>query len=118
MSAPVDAKRETDAVLEEIRVMLARRRWKQSDLARHLQVSEVWVSRRLSGKTDISVGELYRIARVLEVTVFDLLPRSPLSREVTGRSLSSRPPRGAADLRPAGHPPVKRSVRLSEPMAA
>ncbi len=121
MSAPSKPRGHDEAVIEEIRVAMARRRWRQSELARQLGVSEVWVSRRLTGKTDISVGELYRIAEALGVTVFDLLPDKVSRSEVTlGYPVVTQggSSRGVLDNRPSGHAPIKRSVRVSEPLAA
>jgi DNA-binding Xre family transcriptional regulator len=66
----------SEAVAEEIRVAMVRRRWRQSDLASALGTNEAWLSRRLAGKTDLSIDDLARIAAVLEVPVTELLPRS------------------------------------------
>lgn len=92
---------------------MARKRWRQSDLARALDETEAWVSRRLSGKMDLSIGELYRVAEALDVTVFDLLPRGRVTLQYLPSS--TRAPR---DGRPNGHPSIKRSIRVSPPLAA
>jgi transcriptional regulator with XRE-family HTH domain len=65
-----------EQVAEEIRVILARRRIKQSHLARELGVNDQWVSVRLRGVTPLDLLDLERIAAVLEVPVTELLPRS------------------------------------------
>lgn len=73
MSAPTQT-RLTDAVAEEVRVLLARKRLRQSQFAALLGTSEVWVSRRLSGKTEISLDDLQLIAHALEVKASQLIP--------------------------------------------
>jgi transcriptional regulator with XRE-family HTH domain len=65
-----------EQVAEEIRVLLARRRIKQSHLARELGVNDQWVSVRLRGVTPLDLLDLERIAAVLGVPVTELLPRS------------------------------------------
>lgn len=62
------------AVAEEIRVWMTRRRISGERLARQLDVSPAWVSYRINGQVDIKLGELERIADVLNVEVADLLP--------------------------------------------
>src|SRR6266536_466589 len=52
----------SERVAEEIRVVLARRRIRQSQLARKLGVSEQWISVRLLGKQPIDLDDLERIA--------------------------------------------------------
>lgn len=64
----------TQRVAEEIRVVLARRQMRQSQLARQLNVTEQWLSVRLRGVQPIDLNDLERIADVLGVTVIDLLP--------------------------------------------
>lgn len=129
-------------VASEIKAMMARAGMTQTQLARELGVSMAWVSDRLRGRTIINLDELDLIAEILDVSIIDLFPRyitrssderlallsqdrpdrgrrRRLRGEVTGRYLGGRPPaRGAADPRPAGHPPIKRSVRLTERIAA
>lgn len=65
-----------DAFLGEIRAELARRRLRQSDLARMLGRTDVWVSSRLTGQTRMSVQDLRDIAGALGVTVSGLLRES------------------------------------------
>ncbi len=69
----------SDAVSEEIRALLGRRRMSQAGLARMLRVSPTWVSLRLSGKQPIDVNDLAEIAAALNVTVTDLIPRDGFS---------------------------------------
>lgn len=89
-----------DGVIEEIRVAMARRRWSQRDLAKAVGEAEHWVHRRLTGKVDISLGELYRIADALGVSARSLLPvRSPTTW-------------------PLGHRGHRRPMRLSAPLDA
>ncbi|WP_422751377.1 helix-turn-helix domain-containing protein [Micromonospora sp. WMMD1219] len=64
----------SEAVAEEIRVLLTRRRMSGRKLAQMLGVSPSWVSYRLTGQQPIDLNDLQRIADVLGVTVIDLLP--------------------------------------------
>jgi len=96
-------------VAEEIRALMARRRVRQSNLARQLNVSEQWVSARLLGKQPIDLNDLERIAAALQVDVVDLLPprsgRSHRSGAITGGFPTAPPPPSRpADRRPPGHP--------------
>lgn len=61
------------AVAAEIRAILARRGWRQSQLADKLGVKEMWVSRRLRGVNAITVDDLERIARGLGIKPANLL---------------------------------------------
>ena len=71
------------AVGKEIRVLLVRRDMKQTELAARLKVTEMWLSRRLTGTQPIDHNDLDRIAAVLNVQVTDLLPRRPQGELVT-----------------------------------
>lgn len=68
MSDPTATEAE-DAVAGEIRAVMARNRVTQVALAEQLDVSHAWVSRRLSGDTAITVGDLVRIAGALGADV-------------------------------------------------
>lgn len=59
-------------VAGEIRAELARQRMTQADLATQLGVSRPWLSRRLSGETPLSVGDMVVIAEALDVPVATL----------------------------------------------
>lgn len=63
----------SDIVAEEIRVEMARQRLNQSDLAAMLGESQPWVSRRLGGRTPMTVDDLERFAQVLRTTADELL---------------------------------------------
>lgn len=69
------AKAETvsDRLAIEIKALLARRSQSQSALAGALGVPAMWVSDRLSGKTQINVNDLARVAEVLGIEPWDLL---------------------------------------------
>ena len=54
---------------------MARRRMSGRQLATELAVSPSWVNYRLTGKQPIDLNDLARIAKALEVTVSNLLPR-------------------------------------------
>ncbi|MEU5939376.1 helix-turn-helix transcriptional regulator [Micromonospora sp. NPDC047548] len=64
----------SDAVAEEIRVLLTRRKWSQRRLAQELNVSPAWLNYRLTGVQAIDLNDLQRIADVLQVSVAALLP--------------------------------------------
>lgn len=70
----------TEQVAEEIRALIARRRVRQSHLARKLGVSEQWISVRLRGVQPIDLNDLQRIAEALDVAVVDLLPETASDR--------------------------------------
>jgi len=89
MSTPVQVN-PVDGVIEEIRVAMARRRWRQADLARAIGEAEPWVSRRLNGKAEITVGELFRFAEALKVPVQALLPQGNLHTAAEHRCTSRR----------------------------
>jgi transcriptional regulator with XRE-family HTH domain len=76
------------AVAAEIRAILARRGWKQSQLAERLGVHEMWVSRRLRGVNAISVDDLERIAAALGIKPANLLGLA----EQAGTQMNSRFP--------------------------
>ena len=63
----------TGEVAAEIRAELARRQIPQVRIADLLGLSQVSVSRRLTGQTPISVDELALIAGFLDVPISDLL---------------------------------------------
>lgn len=112
------AKRETTLsarVAEEIRAMMGRRRVTGATIARELGVSQAWVSNRLSGQQAIDLNELERIADVLQVTPFDLLPRVVTTQDSPLR-FATRPGAYPNGRTAPGGP--RRPVRLSAPLAA
>lgn len=74
------------AVAEEIRSVMGRKRVSGSELARRMERSQPWVSRRISGAVALDWDDMESIAKALDVPIGDLLP--PEVR--TGR-LSSLP---------------------------
>ncbi len=60
-------------VSAEVRAAMGRQRRTQSQLAQHLGVSQVTVSRRLSGEVSFTVDELERVAAFLSVPLAELL---------------------------------------------
>jgi DNA-binding Xre family transcriptional regulator len=64
----------SERVAEEIRAMLGRQRMSGRQLASKLGVSQTWMSTRLAGTTPIDLNDLERIAGILDVDVFELLP--------------------------------------------
>lgn len=63
----------TELIAAEIRAELARQKRTQKDLAEAIHISEVGVSRRLSGVTPLDVNEVYAIAEWLGVPVEQFL---------------------------------------------
>jgi transcriptional regulator with XRE-family HTH domain len=68
--------RKTQDAAGNLRAVLARRNMTRRELADMLDENEMWVSRRLSGKTPISVDDLDRFAHALSVPMTDLLAAS------------------------------------------
>jgi transcriptional regulator with XRE-family HTH domain len=97
MDTPTEAsaKSFTELVAEEIRVAMARKLMRQSELARVLGVNETWLSVRLRGLQPIDLNDLARIAAGLRVAVNDLLPgiAAEVGPEAEARSqpMRSRP---------------------------
>jgi transcriptional regulator with XRE-family HTH domain len=95
-------------VAENLRVEIARRRLRQVDIARALDVSQSTLSRKLAGEVPLTVGELYALARVLGVPVHVLVPDDPAP--VT-RNRGGGLPREDSNLQPAGRRRVMSLVR-------
>lgn len=74
----------TDLVRAEIRAELARRRLGIDDLAAMWRIAPRTAAARLSGRGDLSVDDIDRIARALGYDPFDFV----------ARALRNRPPRG------------------------
>lgn len=64
----------TGSVVAEIRAEMGRQHINGSELAKRLNKSEMWVSRRLRGVTSLTVSDLATIAGALGVPVSRLLP--------------------------------------------
>lgn len=64
------------SVAEEIRAELGRQRKTGTDLARGMNVSQAWVSRRLTGELPFDLVELEQVAGILQVPVGHLLAGS------------------------------------------
>lgn len=123
MSTTAEPSRRTtfrEAVAEEIRAALARRRMSASALARKLGKSQTYVWRRLSGETAFDTDDLEAIAAALSVTVVDLLPPDARqgSRVTAGyRDLSERSDLEGTNVRPltgdgsSGRPDLHRRPR-------
>lgn len=93
-------------VAEEIRALLGRRQMSGAKLARAIDQSEMYVSRRLRGETAFDLDDLERIADVLGVTVADLLPSAkvrPNNRSADQYVQPTSPARPRVD-RPKGRP--------------
>jgi transcriptional regulator with XRE-family HTH domain len=125
-------------VAEEIRALMARRRIRQSQLAREIGENDQWVSVRLNGRQAIDLNDLQRIAEALDVSPADLLTATGTAtiRERTSRRRDrhglhadlavagvSRPPGRASNARtsatrPRPYPPEKRRpIILVQPAA-
>ncbi|WP_346844590.1 helix-turn-helix transcriptional regulator [uncultured Rothia sp.] len=66
----------TREALSSIRANLKLQERKQKDLAEHLGVSEVWVSRILSGKAEMKLYMFLSIAEFLNIPASQLLLQS------------------------------------------
>lgn len=66
----------THSVAAEVRAELGRQGRNRSWLAEQLDVSDMWVSRRLRGQTRFTEDDLRRVAEALGVSAADLL-RTP-----------------------------------------
>lgn len=97
-------------VATEIRRRLGELSQSQASLAAEMGRAPMWVSDRLSGKTEITLNDLERFADALGVTIADLLPRG--EREVT-LPYPSRPP----GRRDSSGPGRASPVRLARPAA-
>ncbi len=60
----------------QLRAELARRQITKSDLASRLNVSDMWLYRRLSGNISMSLEDLDRITAALEIDPRQLLERA------------------------------------------
>jgi transcriptional regulator with XRE-family HTH domain len=63
-----------DAVAANLRVELARRGVSATQLAYRMERGESWISRRLSGKSAITLDDLEEIAAALDIAARSLLP--------------------------------------------
>lgn len=63
----------TDRVRLRLRVEMAKRELNTTDLAAKAGVSDMWLSRRLRGKTEMHLGDLERLALALGVDPDELL---------------------------------------------
>jgi transcriptional regulator with XRE-family HTH domain len=110
----------SERVAEEVRAMLGRKRVSGNALARDLGVSPMWVSTRLTGRQEIGLDDLDRIARSLRVGVADLLPtdvrRTGQTKDgtLTGANrLSDNRPSGRPDRAVTTPPGPRRTRRLT-----
>lgn len=71
-------------VAAEIRAVMGRRGVRQSQLARMLGTTDVWLSVRLRGVQAIDLNDLWRIADALDVPVVDFMPPSATSTQTDG----------------------------------
>lgn len=60
-----------------VRVELARRNLRQSALSAGIGLSDVQVSRRMTGRTDWTLSELVRLAEFLDVPLGDMFAATP-----------------------------------------
>lgn len=68
MSEPI-----ADRVRLRLRIEMAKRQLNTTQLAALVGVSDMWVSRRLRGKTELHLGDLEKLAAALGVTADQLL---------------------------------------------
>jgi transcriptional regulator with XRE-family HTH domain len=63
-------------IVEEIRVILTRRRMSAGNLARQIGWSESQISRKFAGQAKFTITDLEKVAVALDVPVADFLPSS------------------------------------------
>lgn len=68
-----------DHVATQLRVEMARQAINALALAGRIGVSEMWVSRRMRGKTQVTMADLERIAVALDVPLTTFVPQSVAS---------------------------------------
>lgn len=108
MNEGVGAMRLGPAVAEEVRVMLARRRISAVQLAKLMEVSQPYLSRRLNGAVAFDLDDLERITRALDIDLMELLPKVERSGGGTPNSRSTqviRPVSPVAGYGPFGQKP-------------
>jgi transcriptional regulator with XRE-family HTH domain len=72
-----------EAVAEEVRSLMGRKRVNQTRLANHLKMSQSALSRRLNGQHPFDTDDLFTIAELFDVEVTRLFP-GPKSGWFTG----------------------------------
>ena len=72
----------TGRLLGEIRAEVARQRRTQVEIAELIGVTQVYVSRRLTGQVPLEVADLVDIARILGVSPQELLDRAGVGQAV------------------------------------
>lgn len=69
-----------DYVASQLRAEMGRQELTNEQLAARLGVSDMWVSRRKARKTQISIGDIERLAEALGVPVDYFYPASTTGR--------------------------------------
>lgn len=110
-----------ESVAGEVRAVAARKRVTQASIARELGMSQQALSRRWTGELAFDVEELAAVARILDVSLGDLLPpttpNGPASTSHTVAEVAFESP--TPTQRRVRHLPRKSaSVRLNAPLAA
>lgn len=73
MIAPHAAATVSDAIAAELRVRVHLRGWSGARVARMLDVDPLWVTRRLSGTTALTVEDLFTVCAVIGAHPVDLV---------------------------------------------
>lgn len=63
-----------EVLAAELRAEAARKQLSHRAIANRLGVTAMWVQRRFSGETQITVEDLFRICQVLELDMRELMP--------------------------------------------
>lgn len=71
---PVSISTPSEAVAAEVRAQLARHRISQAAAAKHLEIGQASMSRRLAGTYPFTVDELYKLADLLNLDPSQLVP--------------------------------------------
>lgn len=84
---------------------MGRRELNQAEVARRLGENEMWVYRRIRGKQLITIADLHRIAKALDVGVHDLLPPPDVTAKAADpRTMASYPMPSSRMTQPASRP--------------
>lgn len=69
---------------------MGRRELNQADVARRLGENEMWVYRRIRGKQQITLADMHRIAKALDIGVHELLPSPEIAAGAADPGLTAR----------------------------
>lgn len=80
---------EESKIAEEIRAQRQKRGISQEAMGFHLNISQAAYSKMERGESEITITRIYEIADILEISVFDLLPKSKYGTSINLFGLKS-----------------------------